>query len=113
MKKLTILLIFISSAIYAQVDTTVFFDVETKEKVFAKVLFESEFKTIDTILFDESQDSTSWKTSRWIRKDSTYVNPNTYRIREFQRRMNDQGILQRRARLIRYSTRTIKIRTIR
>jgi len=115
MKKLTILLSVMLFGLIglAQTDTTVFFETETVQKTYALIRFETEFKTIDTILYDQTQDSTFWRTSRWIRKDSIYVNPTTYRIREVQRRINQQGILQRKARLIRYSTRTITNRNIR
>lgn len=115
MKKLTILFTFLLIQLtgIAQADTTVFFESETVYKTFAEILKESEFRTIDTINFDITQDSSVWSTSRWIRKDSIYINPNRYKIVEFQRRMNQQGILQRKARIIRYTKRVVTRRIIR
>lgn len=86
-----------------QNDTIVFFESETVTEYKPEILKESEWKTINTANLDITQDSTNWTTSRWIRKDSIYVNHNRYKTKEFQRRMNQQGILQRKSRTIRYT----------
>lgn len=115
MKKLTILSIIMLFGLIglAQEDTTVFFESKTIDVTFAEILKEGEWKTIDSINFDITQDSAKWSTSRWKIKDSIYINPNRYKIKEFQRRMNQQGILQRKSRVIRYTKRTVIKRSIR
>lgn len=96
-----------------QNDTIVFFETKTTTETIAILLRETEFKTIDIINFDITGDSLLWSTSRWIRKDSIYINPATYKIKEIQFRMNQQGIKQRKARVIRYTKKTRIKRIIR
>lgn len=110
---LLIFALFICFNSFSQTDTTVFFEYETVSKYSPELLFESEWNTIDSVLFDISQDSTIWVTSRWKRKDSVYVNVNRYKIFEFQKRINAQGIKQRKHRRIRYQKNTFIKRTIR
>lgn len=110
---LLILALFIGLNSLGQSDTTVFFTDEVEDVIIRTLLRESEYKTLDTINFTPDGDSTLWSNSTWIQIDSIYVNSKTYKIREKQERMNQQGIKQRHTRTIRYTNESIRKRRIR
>jgi len=114
MKKLTILLTFLLIGLIgiAQTDTTVVIEKYTIIKYCPEVAYESDWFTIDTIDFDESQDTIFNSISTWRQADSIYVNENIYRIRQIQVRTNDQGIKQKKRRRIKYIKKTIIRRKI-
>jgi hypothetical protein len=106
MKKLIIVLVILLTGIISksQEDTTFVIVNDTVEIENKTLLFESEFKTFDIVNFDINADSSSWHRTKWINKKTTIINANTKRITQVQFRINDQGIKQRRIRIIRCET---------
>ena len=81
-------------------DTTVTFTDTIIFRFIPDSIDERPFITVDTINFNQFQDSASWRYSRWIPFDTVFINQNKYITKDVQFRRNKQGIKQRHVRLI-------------
>jgi hypothetical protein len=83
-----------------QTDTTVFFTDTIVFKFIPDSIDISPFRTVDTVNYNEFQDSTAWRYSVKMFYDTVFINQNKYITKDVQFRRNKQGIKQRRIRKI-------------